>query len=391
MKIAIVMAHGGVHNRKGGAHNVFFAMANHFARRHEVLAVYDDARIGKPLYSVSKTVNLLNLSLPVEFSGYKIVKLKREIIRGVARALSSAVHYNAVTKKRQELVADALIEPLSEFKPDICIAFNISDLRSLALCQRSSIAFPIITMCHTDTNRVYNRLASYEKHVLSASDVFQVLLDEYKTSIQKLTSTKIVSIGNIIPQVEQVSSCEAQRIIYMGRLEKNKRQHLLIEAIAKLPRRHLDGWTVSLYGSPTDRKYTQYLHELINRYHLKGIVRFEGETNEPMKELKSSAICCFPSALEGFSLALGEAMATGLPCVAFSDCPGLKSLINHGENGYLESDVDGFSIRLQSLILNKDLRKAIGKEAQRSMSKFTESEIWAQWDSLITETIASQK
>ncbi|BBM65882.1 hypothetical protein VA249_25280 [Vibrio alfacsensis] len=82
MKIAIVMAHGGVHNRKGGAHNVFFAMANHFARRHEVLAVYDDARIGKPLYSVSKTVNLLNLSLPVEFSGYKIVKLKREIIRG---------------------------------------------------------------------------------------------------------------------------------------------------------------------------------------------------------------------------------------------------------------------------------------------------------------------
>ncbi|MBE3655682.1 hypothetical protein BOO92_03055 [Vibrio navarrensis] len=391
MKIALVMAHGQVHNRKGGGHSVFFSMANHLSQKHQVMAIYDDARQGQPLYSYCPSVELVNLAIPIRFPSYNLVKVRRELIRTSEKLLGFPKNYNALTKKRQELVADALKGTLNAFQPDICIAFNMSDLRSITLANLPTRTFPIITMCHTDTHRVFPKLASYERDIVKYSDVFQVLLDEYQAPVSKLTSAPVVTIGNVIPQLNDSSTCSAPKLVYMARLEENKRQHKLIEALAKVPKEVRNGWTLHLFGNTANEGYVQGLKRLIASEQLADMVKIEGVTEQPYEELLNSSICCFPSAFEGFSLALGEAMSAGLPCVAFEDCPGLSSLIKHGQTGYLERNVDSMAGTLSELMQNRELRLTVGQQAKESVRRYSAEHIWSEWETLLERTILHAK
>ncbi|EHZ7344617.1 TPA: glycosyltransferase [Vibrio vulnificus] len=391
MKIALVMAHGQVHNRKGGGHSVFFAMANHFSQKHQVMAIYDDARQGLPLYSYNSSVELVNLAIPIHFPSYKLVKVRRELIRASEKLLGFPKNYNALTKMRQELVADALKGTLNAFQPDICIAFNMSDLRSIALATVPTRTFPIITMCHTDTHRVFPKLASYERDIVKHSDVFQVLLDEYQAPVKRLTSAPVVTIGNVIPQLEDSSTCTEPKLVYIARLEENKRQHKLIEAIAKVPKEVRNGWILHLFGNVANEGYVQGLKRLIASKQLTEVVKIEGVTDQPYAELLNSSICCFPSAFEGFGLALGEAMAAGLPCVAFDDCSGLSRQIKHGHTGYLESSVDSMADTLSELMQNRELRLTVGQQAKESVRRYSAEHIWSKWETLLEETIRHEK
>lgn len=391
MKIVLVMAHGRVHDRKGGGHSVFFAMANHLSQKHQVMAIYDDSRQGTPLYHCEPSVDLVNLVTPINFPFRNLVKVRREFIRASEKLLGVPKNYNALTKKRQEMVADALKNTLDAFNPDICIAFNMSDLRSIVLATLPTRTFPIITMCHTDTHRVFSRLAIYERNIVNSSDVFQVLLDEYQTPVRELTSVPVVTIGNIIPQLDDSSLCSEPKLVYMARLEKNKRQYELIEAISKIPEEVRYNWTLHLFGNAADDGYVQSLKRLIASKKLTNVVKIEGVTDQPYEELLNSSICCFPSALEGFSLALGEAMSAGLPCVAFEDCPGLSSLIKHGQTGYLERNVDSMAETLSELMQNRSLRLKIGQQAKESVRRYSAEHIWSEWETLLEETIRHAK
>lgn len=386
MKIALVMTHSQVHNRKGGAHSVFFSMANHFSQRHQVMGIYNDSRPGQPLYNYNSNIELVNLTVPIQFPSYKLIKLQRELFRASEKLLGYPKHYNALTKKRQELVADALKDTLNAFQPDICIAFNISDLRSIALATLPTRTFPIITMCHTDTHRVFPKLSSYEMDALKYSDVFQVLLDEYQPPVRALTSAPVVTIGNVIAELEKSSTCSEPKLVYMARLEENKRQHKLIEALAKVPKEVRNGWTLHLFGNIANEGYAQDLKRLIASEQMADVVKIEGVTEQPYEALLNSSICCFPSAFEGFSLALGEAMSAGLPCVAFNDCSGLNSLIKHGQTGYLERSVDSMAETLSELMQNRELRLTVGQQAKESIQRYRAECIWTEWETLLEQT-----
>ena len=58
-------------------------------------------------------------------------------------------------------------------------------------------------------------------------------------------------------------------------------------------------------------------------------------TNDVSFYYESSSIYCLPSQTEGLPLVVIEAMAFGLPIVAFNCSPGVKQLVEHKENGFL--------------------------------------------------------
>src|SRR5215213_740184 len=77
-----------------------------------------------------------------------------------------------------------------------------------------------------------------------------------------------------------------------------------------------------------------------------------------------------PSHVDGSSVTLMEALASGLPCLV-SDIPGNKEWIEDGLNGWLfrDRDVDDLAEKILFAIKNRKLFKKIGEAARRTAEK----------------------
>lgn len=75
-----------------------------------------------------------------------------------------------------------------------------------------------------------------------------------------------------------------------------------------------------------------------------------------------------PGGAPGFPSLLVEAMAAGLPCVAV-DTPDHRSVVRHGENGYLCRTAEEIVNCIAPLIDSAELRRKIGQAARRDMEE----------------------
>ena len=112
-------------------------------------------------------------------------------------------------------------------------------------------------------------------------------------------------------------------------------------------------------------------------------VFFKGVSKQMPKLLASSTICAFPSQYEGFSLALSEAMAAGLPCVGLDFATCVNELILPNVNGYLVKITDEMANALDRLMGNENLRLSLGKNALKTAQKYPPENIMNQWDKVI--------
>ena len=115
-------------------------------------------------------------------------------------------------------------------------------------------------------------------------------------------------------------------------------------------------WQLNVYAMGDPTPYVKLMDELSidkHRCHLNSsLVNVESE-------YQRSSILVQPSRTEGFGLVLIEAMACGLPVVAFDCENGPRNIIRDGQNGFLVQafDVDAFAERLLTLIRDDELRK----------------------------------
>lgn len=131
-------------------------------------------------------------------------------------------------------------------------------------------------------------------------------------------------------------------ILSVGELNQNKNQEVIVRAIAKInnPKIHY------FIAGKGDKE--QYLRELADELGVN--LHLLGYSTDVVGLLNSADIFAFPSFREGLSVALMEAMAAGLPCVA-SEIRGNVDLVKDGEGGFLckPDDADAFAIKIKTL------------------------------------------
>jgi glycosyltransferase involved in cell wall biosynthesis len=166
----------------------------------------------------------------------------------------------------------------------------------------------------------------------------------------------------------------------VGRLSHEKGVDLALEAWARVSARHL-GWRLRVYGSgPQERR----LRQLAAASGISGVVEFHGATQDIETALTESSIFALPSREEGFPMSVLEAMAYGLPTVAFDCAPGVRELLRDGHDALLvwPGDTAGFAAALDRLIVDEELRRELGANARESVRRFDPERVMDRWEHL---------
>jgi glycosyltransferase involved in cell wall biosynthesis len=133
-------------------------------------------------------------------------------------------------------------------------------------------------------------------------------------------------------------------MLYLGRFSLEKRLEVLIKAWSKIQRcPDSKDWLLVLAGSG-DREYEIRLRSLVSEMALERKVLLTGFVGGDLKKSLFSASLCFvmPSLSEGFSMAILEAMAAGLPILYTKKCnfPELAANGAGWEVGMAEGDLE---------------------------------------------------
>ena len=129
---------------------------------------------------------------------------------------------------------------------------------------------------------------------------------------------------------------------------------------------------------------------MIETHDLKNQVSLPGFTTDVEALYRTADIHAFPSNCEGFSLAIADAMAIGLPHIGFKHAHSINEIIVDGHNGFLAKDIDEFADKLKQLMTDKALRIKFGKNAHNDMKEYAPEVLLDQWDNLFNE-IAKRK
>jgi glycosyltransferase involved in cell wall biosynthesis len=174
---------------------------------------------------------------------------------------------------------------------------------------------------------------------------------------------------------------ERKIILWAGRFDEWKRGNLLIEAFARLAAEACD-WDVYMLGSgPLRETLQQRVFELKlgERVFLPG---FAGNLGDWYKR---ADIYVMTSSYEGFPNTLLEAMAHGVPSIAYDVLTGPRDLRGDQNRLILLPDTDelaGLEAALASLISNPQLRGALGFAAKEIETIYSEQAVFAMWDDL---------
>lgn len=373
----------------GGIENVFAKMASALSERgYDVIAVFADEKTeGEPFFSMPESVKLLNLyHLPgekaVKPSG--LTKALREIIRPFSRAAARNQNYRLLYQAKEQL--SRLLE---KEKPDVIVSFREPTGR--LLLDGVGTKIPVISMLHNDPDEIFCGSPAEERKALEKSIAIQVLLPSFIPKAKKyLHYDHFIAIPNAVNApsvtVDHLAKKDKYTITCVGRLTgRTKRQHLLIEAFARLAKDHPD-WQVKLWGDTYDKPYVASLRSKIKKYGLGKQVFLCGTTKEMDAVWKETDIFAFPSHHEGFGLALVEAMCCGIPAVGYRSCPAVNELIQSGKTGLLvEEGASALAEGLKKLMESPVLREGFGKNAQMAAEMYRPEIVWGKWEEKIGE------
>jgi glycosyltransferase involved in cell wall biosynthesis len=179
---------------------------------------------------------------------------------------------------------------------------------------------------------------------------------------------RIVRCGVDLKNFQRVSKSQnnVPHILCVGRLTKNKGQHILLQTCFEL-KQSAQHFHLTFVGDGEDR---ESLENLTAELDLKSQVTFTGSVGqEKIKEFyKKADLFVLPSFAEGVPIVLMEAMAMGVPVIS-TNITGIPELIEDGKSGFLTfaSDIGDLKQKMMFLFTNPNLRAEFTKNARKTV------------------------
>jgi glycosyltransferase involved in cell wall biosynthesis len=186
---------------------------------------------------------------------------------------------------------------------------------------------------------------------------------------------------NPLPTMSAVPSPRTAKVVAsVGRLSHQKGIDMLLDAWAEAAPR-VPGWLLRIHGAG---ELDSALKRQCTELGLDGSVEWAGQTADVPGALRGASVFVQSSRGEGFPLALLEAMACGLPCVAFDCAPGVHEIIEDGVDGLLARPGNTSELARQLVLLMDDTerRDEMAELARINVRRFTPESITRRWEEL---------
>lgn len=240
---------------------------------------------------------------------------------------------------------------------DVVHALGLQELTFRPAIWFESLGVPVVLKITGANNLVsHSRFSRYlgivrnrdrKMHALSgfiaiSSDIYSGLLAKGVPESKIFSIPNGVDVNRFAPVSPQERSAARQQlglrdvftVLFVGGISRRKNPHLVVQAIARTV--HQSGRRVQLLIVGPDRSRDGYGRELVHLIRQEGLedeCLLMGETATPERYYRAADVFVLPSASEGMSNALLEALASGLPSIV-TPISGSRELVEHGSNGF---------------------------------------------------------
>lgn len=396
MKKNITIVISRLNGISGGAERIYCELANMLARNGNSVTCFTyDKPGGEPFYSLDDNVKRITAgNCKRDFK----TRLKSIVYKFLPK------RFELRDRLRWHGRNDHRIAPLREHlqaeQPDIVISL-LPPANTITLLAAKDLPLKVIATNHSVPEQDYAterwgrgmyarklRLAALDR-----ADAIHVLFPSFKNWFPEHLRGRIVAIPNHIPDdfaSSDRSELPREKIVLgVGRLTDVKSYMTLVQAWSLIEAER-DGWTLKICGEGGERGN---LEDFIQEKGLSSSITLAGAVSDIKREYQKASIFCHPAKFEGFGLSVVEALACGLPVVAFEDTPGLKEYLKGGENALLAQrhpdQTEALALKLKSLMVNSELRECLSQNAPASVQQFSTTTYEARWLKLIGDVTHS--
>lgn len=226
---------------------------------------------------------------------------------------------------------------------------------------------------------------------LAKGAVFQTegARDYFSRGIRK-KSTVILNPINESALTDVHTGERENRIVNVGRLNKQKNQALLISSFSDIASEFPE-MILEIYG---DGEEKDNLCRLASELGVSERVHFMGNVSGVSEKIKSAGVFAFTSDYEGMPNALAEAMALGIPSIS-TDCSpgGARMLIDDKKNGLLvqTGDRDAFSQALRCMCSDPVYARKLGEAAISVRDKLKLENVADMWEEYLSSLALKNK
>ncbi len=351
----------------GGAERVIALLTAHWVKQgHDVTVVAFDRESDPVFHDFDPRVRLVRLGLPPDSKSFggALLRATRRVLR--------------------------LRQALQRLQPDMVIGFLLkTNIVTLLACRGLGVRVMVSERNHPvrgTGNTIWRRLRDWLYPMADAI----VLQTEASLAMYP---AEIVARSTVIPNpitayARRPEPIEGQTLVAVGRLDPQKGFDMLLEAFAMVAGRHPD-WRLVIWGEGPIRRE---LEDHRDRLGLGDRVDMPGTTQVPGGWVESASAFVLSSRFEGFGNAIAEALAAGLPIVAFSCEFGIEAMLRGGQDGLLvpPENVPELAGAIDLLLSNKALRDEYSVKSRQSAVRFEPETVFSQWDRLLGSVCANR-
>lgn len=225
----------------------------------------------------------------------------------------------------------------------------------------------------------------FVKAVYQKADKVVFQTAEVSDLFEKIDPKKKVIIPNAARFSSEVwKGKDSNRILFVGRLEKQKNPLMIVESFARFIRNN-GGYILDICG---DGSLVEQMKDCCSYNGITDRVHFHGHTKDINERMQNSLMYVSTSDYEGISNTMLEAMSIGMPVVC-TDCLGgsANAYINTGDNGILiaRNDSDACAKAMSEIASNRERAEAMGMSAKSTLQSVAPELIYEKWESEIMQ------